>query len=99
MSGNCSKSVIDDGRVPTWAKPFSDGKTVPNILAEIVSDQETVWKECISEELFPLVRPASFPDYLPAPGRSPMSHYDVIIIGTGPGGGTLAYKLAPSGMV
>jgi choline dehydrogenase-like flavoprotein len=24
-------------------------------------------------------------------------HYDVIIIGTGPGGGTLAYKLAPSG--
>jgi choline dehydrogenase-like flavoprotein len=25
------------------------------------------------------------------------SHYDVIIIGTGPGGGTLAYKLAPSG--
>ncbi|MDX1907074.1 MAG: GMC family oxidoreductase [Bacteroidia bacterium] len=26
-----------------------------------------------------------------------MSHYDVIIIGTGAGGGTLAYKLAPSG--
>ncbi|MDN5940367.1 MAG: GMC family oxidoreductase [Nitrospira sp.] len=25
------------------------------------------------------------------------SHYDIIIIGTGPGGGTLAYKLAPSG--
>jgi choline dehydrogenase-like flavoprotein len=25
------------------------------------------------------------------------SHYDVIIIGTGAGGGTLAYKLAPSG--
>ena len=25
------------------------------------------------------------------------SHYDLIIIGTGPGGGTLAYKLAPSG--
>lgn len=24
-------------------------------------------------------------------------HYDIIIIGTGPGGGTLAYKLAPSG--
>lgn len=24
-------------------------------------------------------------------------HYDVIIIGTGPGGGTLAYMLAPSG--
>lgn len=24
------------------------------------------------------------------------THYDVIIIGTGPGGGTLAYKLAPS---
>ena len=24
-------------------------------------------------------------------------HYDVIIIGTGAGGGTLAYKLAPSG--
>src|SRR6266498_3667071 len=31
---------------------------------------------------------------------SPMSastHYDVIIIGTGAGGGTLAYRLAPSG--
>jgi choline dehydrogenase-like flavoprotein len=28
---------------------------------------------------------------------SASSHYDVIIIGTGPGGGTLAYKLAPSG--
>lgn len=26
-----------------------------------------------------------------------MEHYDVIIIGTGAGGGTLAYKLAPSG--
>ena len=26
-----------------------------------------------------------------------MTHYDVIIIGTGAGGGTLAYKLAPSG--
>ena len=25
------------------------------------------------------------------------SHYDVIIIGTGAGGGTLAWKLAPSG--
>ena len=25
------------------------------------------------------------------------THYDVISIGTGPGGGTLAYKLAPSG--
>ncbi|MBA5867757.1 MAG: FAD-binding protein [Nitrospira sp. CR1.3] len=25
------------------------------------------------------------------------SHYDIIIVGTGPGGGTLAYKLAPSG--
>ena len=25
------------------------------------------------------------------------THYDVIIIGTGPGGGTLAYRLAPSG--
>ena len=25
------------------------------------------------------------------------SHYDVIIIGTGAGGGTLAYRLAPSG--
>ena len=25
------------------------------------------------------------------------THYDVIIIGTGAGGGTLAYKLAPSG--
>lgn len=33
-------------------------------------------------------------------GRSSMctpNHYDIIIIGTGPGGGTLAYKLAPSG--
>ena len=28
---------------------------------------------------------------------STVTHYDVIIIGTGPGGGTLAYKLAPSG--
>ena len=28
---------------------------------------------------------------------STLTHYDVIIIGTGPGGGTLAYKLAPSG--
>jgi glycine/D-amino acid oxidase-like deaminating enzyme len=26
------------------------------------------------------------------------NHYDVIIIGTGAGGGTLAYKLAPSGI-
>ena len=26
-----------------------------------------------------------------------MSHYDVIIIGTGAGGGTLAHRLAPSG--
>ena len=26
-----------------------------------------------------------------------MDHYDVIIIGTGAGGGTLAHKLAPSG--
>ena len=26
-----------------------------------------------------------------------MTHYDVIIIGTGAGGGTLAYHLAPSG--
>ena len=26
-----------------------------------------------------------------------MTHYDVIIIGTGAGGGTLAYQLAPSG--
>lgn len=26
-----------------------------------------------------------------------MNHYDIIIIGTGAGGGTLAYKLAPSG--
>ena len=26
-----------------------------------------------------------------------MDHYDVIIVGTGAGGGTLAYKLAPSG--
>ena len=25
------------------------------------------------------------------------THYDIIIVGTGPGGGTLAYKLAPSG--
>ena len=29
--------------------------------------------------------------------RAMATHYDVIIIGTGPGGGTLAYKLAPSG--
>ncbi len=28
---------------------------------------------------------------------STSTHYDIIIIGTGPGGGTLAYKLAPSG--
>lgn len=28
---------------------------------------------------------------------SPANHYDVIIVGTGAGGGTLAYKLAPSG--
>ncbi|HSF68440.1 MAG TPA: GMC family oxidoreductase [Nitrospiraceae bacterium] len=28
---------------------------------------------------------------------SPSTHYDIIIIGTGPGGGTLAYRLAPSG--
>ena len=28
---------------------------------------------------------------------SQANHYDVIIIGTGAGGGTLAYKLAPSG--
>lgn len=28
---------------------------------------------------------------------SDSTHYDIIIIGTGPGGGTLAYKLAPSG--
>ena len=27
-----------------------------------------------------------------------MTHYDVIIIGTGAGGGTLAYRLAPSGL-
>lgn len=27
----------------------------------------------------------------------PITHYDVIIIGTGAGGGTLAYRLAPSG--
>ena len=26
-----------------------------------------------------------------------MEHYDVIIIGTGAGGGTLAHRLAPSG--
>ena len=25
------------------------------------------------------------------------THYDVIIVGTGAGGGTLAYRLAPSG--
>src|ERR671932_804829 len=33
-------------------------------------------------------------------GGNPMAHdthYDVIIIGTGAGGGTLAYRLAPSG--
>jgi len=28
---------------------------------------------------------------------STSTHYDVIIIGTGPGGGTLAYQLAPLG--
>jgi choline dehydrogenase-like flavoprotein len=27
----------------------------------------------------------------------PVSHYDVIIIGSGAGGGTLAHKLAPTG--
>jgi choline dehydrogenase-like flavoprotein len=32
-----------------------------------------------------------------ANGRDRMTHYDVIIIGTGAGGGTLAYRLAPSG--
>ena len=35
----------------------------------------------------------------PFPRLSPMStttHYDIIIIDTGPGGGTLAYKMAPS---
>ena len=26
-----------------------------------------------------------------------MNHYDIIIIGSGAGGGTLAHKLAPSG--
>ena len=26
------------------------------------------------------------------------THYDVIIIGSGAGGGTLAYRLAPSGL-
>jgi choline dehydrogenase-like flavoprotein len=26
-----------------------------------------------------------------------LEHYDVVIIGTGAGGGTLAWKLAPSG--
>ncbi|HXC49378.1 MAG TPA: GMC family oxidoreductase [Candidatus Limnocylindrales bacterium] len=30
-------------------------------------------------------------------GASPNEHYDVIIIGTGAGGGTLAWRLAPSG--
>ena len=35
----------------------------------------------------------------PRPGRATMSHdqYDVIIIGSGAGGGTLAHRLAPSG--
>jgi choline dehydrogenase-like flavoprotein len=28
---------------------------------------------------------------------STSTHYDVIIIGTGPGGGSLPYKLAPFG--
>jgi choline dehydrogenase-like flavoprotein len=28
---------------------------------------------------------------------STSTHYDIIIIGTAPGGGTLAYKLTPSG--
>lgn len=31
------------------------------------------------------------------PYPRPTTHYDLIIIGTGPGDGTLAYKLAPSG--
>lgn len=46
-------------------------------------------------------RPAASLGYLPAPRMSPRStttHYDdVIIVGTGLGG-TLAYKLVPSGM-
>ena len=28
---------------------------------------------------------------------STTTHHDITIVGTGPGGGTLAYKLAPSG--
>src|SRR5512134_2770995 len=45
------------------------------------------------------VRPLPFPR-LPSITRCFMpssTHYDVIIIGTGPGGGTLAHRLAPSG--
>ena len=30
-------------------------------------------------------------------GNEGNGHYDIIIIGSGAGGGTLAYKLAPSG--
>src|SRR5262245_53807751 len=33
----------------------------------------------------------------PRPTRRMSDHYDVIIIGTGAGGGTLLHKLAPSG--
>jgi hypothetical protein len=39
------------------------------------------------------IKPCPSPNYLPAPRRSPMlttTHYDLIIIGTGPGVGTLA---------
>ena len=42
---------------------------------------------------------ASPPAFHPGPWASPMSssHYDVIIIGSGAGGGTLVHRLAPSG--
>src|SRR5262249_55632662 len=49
------------------------------------------------------LRQAASPDrrplHLPVSvyGEPGMTHYDVIIIGTGAGGGTLAYHLAPSG--
>ncbi|MDF0645173.1 MAG: GMC family oxidoreductase [Nitrospira sp.] len=45
--------------------------------------------------LIPSHHPVRLPLFIRLPAMP--SHYDIIIIGTGPGGGTLAYKLAPSG--